>query len=93
MAKQVANKEAFKQMEDIENQIYTERERSKADSYHYKLMKMIEAEQAQLTPQYLQKLAIESFSNNTKLYFGSSIPSFIQENIAQPSLPITLPKD
>jgi len=40
-------------------------------------MKMIEAEQAQLTPQYLQKLAIESISNNTKLYFGESIPKFI----------------
>jgi len=44
-------------------------------------MKMIESEQAQLTPEFLQKLAIESFANNTKLYFGESIPKFIQENV------------
>lgn len=68
-------------MEDIENQIYIDKEKAKADANHYSLMKMIEAEQKQLTPQYLEKLAIQSLSNNTKLYFGSSIPSFIAENI------------
>lgn len=40
-------------MEDIENQIYIDREKSKADANHYSLMKMVEAEQAQLTQQYL----------------------------------------
>lgn len=68
-------------MEDIENSIYIDREKSKADANHYSLMKMIEAEQKQLTQQYLQKLAIQSLTNNTKLYFGESIPSFILENI------------
>ena len=81
MEKQVHAKEALKKMEEIENEIYVEREKSKADAHHYKIMKMIESEQAQLTPQYLQKLAIESFTNNTKLYFGDSIPKFISENI------------
>ena len=68
-------------MEDIENQIFTDKEKAKADAGHYSLMKMIEAEQAQLTPQYLQKLAIQAMTNNTKLYFGPSIPTFITENI------------
>ena len=68
-------------MEEIENEIYRNREISKADAHHYKVMKMIESEQAQLTPQYLQKLAIESFTSNTKLYFGESIPKFISDNI------------
>lgn len=45
-------------------------------------MKMIEAEQAQLTAEYLQKLTIEAMTTNTKMYFGSSIPTFISENIA-----------
>lgn len=67
-------------MEDIENQIYSEREMMKADAHYYKLMKVIEAEQAQLTPQYLQKLAIEAVTTNAKLYFGESIPKFISEN-------------
>lgn len=69
-------------MELIENEIYALREAGKADARHYAVMKEINAEQAQLTPQYLQKLAIESFKQNTKLYFGSSIPTFLNENIA-----------
>ena len=69
-------------MEGIENEIYRMREQNKADAQHYAIMKQIEAEQAQLTPAYLQKLTIEAMANNTKLYFGSSIPSFIAENVA-----------
>ena len=68
-------------MEEIENSIYTEREKSKADAHYYKVSKMIEAEQKQLTPEFLKKLAIESISNNTKLYFGESVPKFIMENV------------
>jgi len=29
----------------------------------------------------LKRLAIESVANNTKLYFGESIPKFIMENV------------
>ena len=68
-------------MEEIENTIYMERERSKADSHYYKISRMIEAEQKQLTPEFLKKLAIESFANNTKLYFGESIPKFLIDNV------------
>ena len=68
-------------MEEIENQIYIEREKSKADAHFYKVSKMIEAEQKQLTPEYLKRLAIESIANNTKIYFGESIPKFIQDNV------------
>lgn len=68
-------------MEAIENEIYRLRENGKADASYYAIMKQIEAEQAQLTPAYLQRLAIEAMTANTKMYFGNSIPSFIQENI------------
>lgn len=85
MEKQVATKEAQKKIEDIENEIYLNKEKARADANHYKLMKMIESEQAQLTPQYLQKLSIESFANNTKFYFGESIPKFFSQNIREMS--------
>ena len=68
-------------MEAIENEIYRLRENGKADAHHYAIMKQIEAEQAQLTPAFLHKLAIESLMTNTKLYFGSSIPSYLSENL------------
>ena len=70
-------------MEAIENEIYRLRENGKADAHHYAIMKQIEAEQAQLTPAFLHKLAIESLMNNTKLYFGNSIPSYLSENLGQ----------
>lgn len=70
-------------MEDIENSIYLEKEKARADANHYSLMKTIEAEQTQLSQEYLQKLAIQSLTQNTKLYFGESIPSFILENITE----------
>ena len=81
MQRMVAAKQAEKQIEDIQNSIFTEREKSKADAHHYKIKKMIEAEQQQLTPQYLRKLAIESFSKNNKVYFGESIPKFMSANV------------
>ena len=68
-------------MEEIENTIYMEREKSKADAHFYKISKMIEAEYKQLTPEYLKKIAIESFTNNTKIYFGESIPKFLVDNV------------
>jgi len=81
MEKQILAQDAKRKMEEIENAIYTDREKSKADAHYYKVSKMIEAEQKQLTPEFLKKLAIESISNNTKLYFGESIPKFIMENV------------
>ena len=81
MEKQILQKESKKKMEEIENEIYLTKEKVIADAHFYKVSKMIEAEQKQLTPQYLKKLAIESFSNNTKVYFGNSIPHMIFENM------------
>ena len=61
--------------------MYMDAEKAKADAKHYAIKKSIEAEQEQLTPQYLRKLAIESFSSNTKIYFGESIPKFLSSNV------------
>lgn len=44
MDKQILAKESMKKMEEIENQIYLEKEKSKADAHYYKVSKMIEAE-------------------------------------------------
>ena len=44
MEKQIIARESKKKMEEIENAIYIERERAKADAHYYKVSKMIEAE-------------------------------------------------
>jgi erlin len=46
MEKLVSQKEAQKRMEDIENEIYINKEKARADASHYALMKTIEAEHA-----------------------------------------------
>lgn len=45
MKRMVEAKQGEKQIEDIQNSIYTEREKSQADAHFYKLTKSIEAEQ------------------------------------------------
>jgi len=49
MKRKVEAKTAEKQIEDIQNAIFTEREKSKADAQFYKIKKSIEAEQDQLS--------------------------------------------
>ena len=83
MQKQIDQKEAAKQIDDIENKMYLEREKARADAEFYKISKEIEANQLKLTPEYLQKIQIESITHNTKFYFGESIPKFFTENMGQ----------
>ena len=44
MERQILQKESFKQIESIENNIYFEKEKAKADAHYYKVSRMIEAE-------------------------------------------------
>lgn len=61
--------------------MYLEREKATSEASHYRTLKEIDANTKRLTPEYLQKIAIESMASNTKLYFGTSIPAFIHENV------------
>jgi hypothetical protein len=60
--------------------MYLDSEKAKADANYYAIKKSFEAEQNQLTPQYLRKLAIQTFSDNTELYLGESIPKYLGSN-------------
>lgn len=81
MQNQIAKKEANKRIEDIENQMFLDREKARADAEFYRISKEIEANQAKLTDEYLKKSAIEALTANTKIYFGESIPKFFADNI------------
>ena len=45
----------------------------------------IEANNKKLTPEYLKYISITSLINNTKFYFGESIPKYLTTNIMQES--------
>jgi hypothetical protein len=45
------------------------------------MTKEVEANNKKLTPEYLRYMSIISLSNNTKFYFGESIPKYFSTNI------------
>lgn len=65
--------------------IYLENQRTVTDAEYYKISKEIEANNKKLTPEYLKYISITSLINNTKFYFGESIPKYLTTNIMQES--------
>lgn len=69
----------------IKDQIYLEKQKAYTDAEFYKISKEIEANNKKLTPEYLKYVALVNLSNNTKFYFGESIPRYISSNILNDS--------
>lgn len=46
-----------------------------------RISKEIEANNQKLTPQYLKYMSIMHLTNNTKFYFGESIPKYLSTNV------------
>lgn len=70
----IAEKEAQKKKALIDNEIYLAKQKGEADALFYKLEKEALGNVKRLTPEYLQYVMYTSISNNTKIYFGESIP-------------------
>ena len=86
----VMEKESIKTMSIIEDQITTNRQKSRADSDYYSLERQAESNRLLLTPEYLELKRYESIAANAKLYFGSSIPSFfVNSDASAPPAPVT----
>ena len=89
--KEINEQESKKRIQEIESnyfifkkildQIYLEKEKTKTNAEYYKITKEIEANDKKLTPNYLKYTAIMSLSNNTKFYFGESIPKYLTTNV------------
>ncbi len=58
-----------------------EKQKAYTDAEFYKISKEIEANNKKLTPEYLKYVGLVNLSNNTKFYFGESIPKYISSNI------------
>lgn len=70
----IMEKESEKKIADIEVLMHVEREKSLADASFYKAQKETESNTAKLTAEYLELRKYEAIANNTKIYFGNSIP-------------------
>ena len=78
---QMEVKQAEKEVSLIQNQIELEKKKAETDARYYKETKEIEANLMKLTPEYLKYSLIMGITNNTKIYFGESIPKFIGDNM------------
>merc|ERR1711935_475163 len=72
----VLEKEELRKISEIEDATNLARQKGIADAEAYKQMKEAEANQAKLTPAYLEYSRYQSLSNNTKIFFGPDIPTY-----------------
>jgi hypothetical protein len=66
---------------EIEAEMHLAKERSLADANKYKSETEAESNKAKLTPQYLQWSMYQAIAQNTKVYFGNSIPNIFTTDI------------
>lgn len=79
----VMEKESIKTMSVIEDQIVTNRQKSRADADFYSIERQAVANKLLLTPEYLELKRYESIAANAKLYFGTNIPTFFMNGDQQ----------
>lgn len=68
-------KESLQKMALIEDEMFSFREKMKADVDHYTLKQRAESNYLLLTKEYLELKKYEAISKNAKIFFGDSIPN------------------
>lgn len=77
----ILGKESQKKMSQIEDETHLSREKALADAEFYKAEKMAESNKVMLTSEYLELKRYESVAQNTKIYFGDSIPTMFADSV------------
>jgi regulator of protease activity HflC (stomatin/prohibitin superfamily) len=77
----ILGKESEKRIAEIEAEMHLARERSLADANKYKTDTEAESNKLKFTPAYLQWSMYQALAQNTKIYFGNSIPNIFTTDI------------
>ena len=86
----VNEKESLKKMSLIEDEMFFNRQKMNADAEFFSKAKLAEANSLLLTSQYLELKRYEAIAKNTKVFFGSNIPSmFYNEQTSTSSSDLT----
>lgn len=73
-------------IDQIENDMRLAKVRAEADAELYRALKEAEANRMRLTPELLHLETVRALANNTKIYFGDSIPNiFVSSELADVS--------
>lgn len=78
----IMEKESLKKMSIIEDEMFFNREKMRADAEFYTKEKLAEGNSLLLTKEYLQLKKYESIAQNAKIYFGTDIPQMFYERSA-----------
>lgn len=81
----IMEKESLKTISHIEDDMMFNREKMTADAEYYTKAKVAQANELLLTPQYLELKRYEAISANSKVYFGTNIPSMFFTDGSSPS--------
>jgi len=76
----IMEKESLKKMSTIEDEMFFNREKMRADAEYYTKQKLAEGHNLLLTKEYIELKRYESVAQNTKIYFGPDIPSMFFES-------------
>lgn len=71
----ILSKESEKRIAEIEAEMHLARERAMADANKYKSETETESNKLKLSPAFLQWSMYQALAQNTKIYFGNSIPN------------------
>jgi len=75
MRRKLAEQKTEQEITTMINEMHVATEKAYADAAHYKRLQEAEANALLLTPAYIEMKRIQSLANNTKVFFGDSIPS------------------
>lgn len=75
----IMEKESEKKIADIEVEMHVNKEKSLADAAFYKALKETESNKAKLSPEFLELMKYEAIAQNTKIFFGTSIPEMFSD--------------
>ena len=70
----ILGKESEKRIAEIDAEMHLARERALADANKYKTDCETESNKLRFTPEYLQWSMYQAIAQNTKIFFGDSIP-------------------
>ncbi|XP_021108859.1 erlin-1 isoform X2 [Heterocephalus glaber] len=76
----VMEKETEKHISEIEDAAFLAREKAKADAEYYAAHKYATSNKHKLTPEYLELKKYQAIASNSKIYFGSNIPSMFMDS-------------
>lgn len=77
----ILGKESERRIAEIEAEMHLAKERSLADANKYKTDTEAESNKVKLSPEFLKWSMYQAIAQNTKIYFGNSIPNIFTSDI------------